>query len=97
MFLHTGHAEKPHALLDKLIVNHNIKNDAQLSRELGVKPPTISKIRSRTNAVGCEVILSIHERFGMPVREIRKLIEEAGEQMPLRAAAAANHSENAQQ
>ena len=77
----TMYPEKPHALLDKLQDKHHLKNDAALARELGIQPPIISKIRSHVLAVSCESILKIHERYDMPVTEIRRLIALANTQV----------------
>lgn len=61
-------------LFDALIARPEIKNDAGLSRALGVAPPVISKIRHGALKVGSSLILAIHETFDVPVAEIRRLI-----------------------
>ena len=61
-------------LLDAVKERYSIKNDAQLSRTLDVPPPTISKIRSGRVNVSADMILRIHETFGMPVADIRALL-----------------------
>ena len=60
-------------LLDTLRTRFDIKSDAALARELDVKPPQISKLRSGLLPVGATMILSIHEHLGVPVAEIRAL------------------------
>lgn len=50
------------------------KNDAQLSRALGVAPPVISKTRHGRLAVGAVMTLGIHEATGLAVREIKSYI-----------------------
>jgi len=61
-------------LLDEVKKRYEVKNDAELSRKLDVPPPTISKIRSGKVNVSADMILRIHETFGMPVKEIRELL-----------------------
>ena len=61
-------------LLDKIKELYNIKNDAQLCRTIGARPPTISKIRSGKVKVSADMILKIHETLGMPVADIRALL-----------------------
>lgn len=63
-------------LLDTLRARFDIKSDAALARELEVKPPQISKLRSGLLPVGATMILSIHEHLGVPVKEIRALADE---------------------
>lgn len=66
--------KQTHTLLDFIIEVHKLKNDRGLSRVLEVGQPTISKIRSRYFPVSSDMILRMHEKLGMPVAEIRKLI-----------------------
>lgn len=61
-------------LLDEVKKRYEVKNDAELSRKLDVPPPTISKIRSGRISVSADMILRIHETFGMTVKEIRELL-----------------------
>jgi len=61
-------------LLDTIKERYSIKSDAELSRKLDAPPPTISKIRSGRVNVSADMILRIHETFGMTVKEIRKLL-----------------------
>lgn len=61
-------------LFDALIERQKLKNDAGLARWLDVRPPVISKIRHGKLDVGPSYILAIHEKCGMPVKEIRSLI-----------------------
>lgn len=70
----------PHLLLDTIIQQEKLKNDAQLCRILEVRPATISKIRNGINRLSPELILAFHETFGMPVAAIRKLAPEAPKQ-----------------
>lgn len=63
-------------LLDAVIANLNIKNDAQLSRILEIAPGNLSKIRHGHLKVGATLILRIHELtdYKMSVKEIKGLI-----------------------
>ena len=61
-------------LLDALRVRFQIKNDAALARALDISPPQICKLRGGAT-MGASVILSIHERLGVTVKEIRELAE----------------------
>lgn len=61
-------------LLDTLKEKYELKNDAEVSRRLGVPPPIISKIRHGKANVSAEIILRIHENLGMPVADIRALM-----------------------
>jgi plasmid maintenance system antidote protein VapI len=58
-------------LLDFLITEHDLKNDAALAREMKVAPPVISKLRKGSLQLGPTYILHIHEHFGIAVGEIR--------------------------
>jgi hypothetical protein len=70
----TGHTIHPHKLLDTLLERGSLKNDAALARELNVAPPVISKIRHHLLPVGPTHILAIHEKFAIPVKEIREAL-----------------------
>jgi hypothetical protein len=70
----TKEAFNPNNLLDVLIRNMSLKNDAALSRALEVAPPVISKIRHRRLPVGASLLLRMHEVSKMSVRELRDLM-----------------------
>ena len=59
-------------LLDFLIAEHGLKNDAELAREMNVAPPVISKLRHDHLPLGPTYILHIHEHFHIGVAEIRQ-------------------------
>lgn len=61
-------------LLDQLLADNKLKNDAALARELGVAPPVVSKLRHGRLAVGPTLILMIHEKFGVAVKSIRETL-----------------------
>ena len=64
----------PNRLLDFLIDKMRTKNDAGLSRELGVAPPVISKIRHRRLPVGASMLIRMHEISDLSIRELRNLM-----------------------
>jgi hypothetical protein len=59
-------------LIDLLIKDYSLINDAGVARALKVAPPVISKIRNHKLPVGATMILAIHEKFGKPINDIRK-------------------------
>lgn len=61
-------------LLDLAAEMLKAKNDAQLSRALGVAPPVISKVRHARLGVGPALVIKLHEATGLPVREIKSYI-----------------------
>jgi transcriptional regulator with XRE-family HTH domain len=60
-------------LIDHLRREHKIRTDAELAKQIGVKPPAISKLRHGTSALTPAIILKIHEALNMPVKEIRRI------------------------
>ena len=63
----------PNPLLDALIDKLKLKNDAELCRVLEVQPPIISKIRHRKLNVGATILLRMHEKSNIPIRELKEL------------------------
>lgn len=63
-----------HPLLDHLLTEHKLKNDAELSRVLEVGPPVVSKIRHGRLPVTATLILRMHEKLGVPVKTIRQFV-----------------------
>jgi hypothetical protein len=72
----------PNPLLDTLIQRMQLKNDAELCRVLEVQPPIISKIRHRKLNVGATILLRMHEKSNIPIRELKELTAEARAEMP---------------
>lgn len=68
---------QPHALFDAIIFNFSLKNDSALARALGLTPPVVSKIRSRTRPLCPSVMLKIHDATGWSIKEIKTLIAES--------------------
>lgn len=64
----------PNRLLDTVIVALGLKNDAALSRALGVPPPQLSKVRHRRLPVAAGLIILIHEATTFSIAEIRDLM-----------------------
>jgi plasmid maintenance system antidote protein VapI len=61
-------------LFDKLREEFQIPSDAALARELDLASPDISKARKK-GEISDRMILRVHEYLGMPVFEIRQLLE----------------------
>jgi hypothetical protein len=64
----------PNHLLDALIEQLNLKNDAALARALEVAPPMISKIRHRALPVGGAMLIRMHEISELSIAELRLLM-----------------------
>jgi predicted house-cleaning noncanonical NTP pyrophosphatase (MazG superfamily) len=67
----------PNKLLDTLIEKLHLKNDAELCRVLEVQPPIISKIRHRKLNVGATILLRMHEKSNIPIRELKELTSDS--------------------
>ena len=64
----------PNRLLDTLINNLRLKNDAALSRALEVAPPVISKIRHKRLTVGASLLIRMHEVSNISIKDLRFLM-----------------------
>ncbi|MES2107073.1 MAG: hypothetical protein V4634_23880 [Pseudomonadota bacterium] len=64
----------PNRLLDALIEQLQLKNDAALSRALEVAPPIISKIRHRTMPVGASMLIRMTEISGLEIGQLRTIL-----------------------
>lgn len=71
---------KPHALVDFLREKLHCVNDYEVAREIGCAPSMISKFRHRTCQVSAALMIEIHEKYDMPISQIKLLIEQANEQ-----------------
>ena len=69
----------PNRLLDTLIEHMQLKNDAQLSRRLGIPPPVVSQMRHRKLTVGATMLLRMHEESGLSIADLKDLLAEATE------------------
>ena len=64
----------PNALLDHLIKQLDLKNDAALARALDVASPVISKVRHGRLSVGATMLISMHEVSGISIKDLRELM-----------------------
>ncbi len=64
----------PDALLDAIIKQLHLKNDAALSRLLNVAPPVISKIRHRKLTIGASLLVRMNEITGLNIKVLRALM-----------------------
>jgi plasmid maintenance system antidote protein VapI len=62
-------------LLDELQSRFDIKNDRQLAAKLDVSTPVMSRVRNGKCAVSADIMIRIHEVFGLPIAEIKGLCE----------------------
>lgn len=64
----------PDRLLDELLSRLCLKNDAALSRALGVAPPRLSKLRHRRLPVAADLMIQIHDVTKLSIDDIRRLM-----------------------
>lgn len=64
----------PNRLLDTLLDNLRLKNDAALCRFLEIAPPILSKIRHRRLPVGASLLIRMHEASGLNIKDLRFLM-----------------------
>ena len=64
---------KPHKLLDTIIAEFNLKNDAALCRLLEIDKGQISKLRNGRLPVNATHILYIHDVTGWEIKRIKQL------------------------
>ena len=64
----------PNRLLDFLLEQLNLKNDAALCRLLEVSPPVISKVRHKRIPVGASLLIRMHEVSGLDIKDLRHLM-----------------------
>ncbi|AMP15771.1 hypothetical protein [Collimonas pratensis] len=60
-------------MLDVVIEQQNLKNDAALARVLQVAPPIISKARNEIQPLGSSLLVKLHELTGKSTIEIKAL------------------------
>jgi plasmid maintenance system antidote protein VapI len=68
-------------LLDVIIKEFALKNDAQLAKKLGVKPSRISKMRHGTLPVNDMFILRVYDNTGWSIERIREEIKKGEESL----------------
>lgn len=64
-------AAKQSSLLDNIMKDANIKNDAHLSRLTEVSPPVISKLRNGWLPMGPSMLISLNEVSGRSIRDMK--------------------------
>jgi len=65
----------PHILMDAIIAEFYLKNDAALSEFLGTAPPYVSKLRHGTHGVSGDMILRIYDKTGWSIEKIRSYLK----------------------
>ncbi len=73
-FLSTPANYDPNQLLDMLLMQLNLKNDAALSRVLDVARPVLTGIRLGTLGVGAWLLIRISEVSGMSIGDLRRIM-----------------------
>ena len=61
-------------LLDTVMAKLGVKNDAALSRELGVSPTIVSNIRNVKVALSAAMMIRIHDVADMSITTIRSFL-----------------------
>ncbi|MDQ1818190.1 hypothetical protein RBA41_33330 [Massilia sp. CCM 9210] len=61
-------------LLDAVMAKLGVKNDAALSRELGVSPTNVSNIRNVKVALSAAMMIRIHDVADMSITTIRSFL-----------------------
>lgn len=72
--LMTNPTYDPDRLLDAMLETMKLKNDAALSRQLGIMPPVLSKIRHRRTPVSAWLLTLLHEHSDMPIAQLKSLM-----------------------
>lgn len=67
-------ARQASALFDRVMSHMDWKNDAALSRAIGVSTPAISKVRNGRLPVGADMLIRLHEETGIPIRELKNYL-----------------------
>lgn len=62
-------------LFDHIKETYSIKNDRTLAKELGLSHPTVSRIQSGKARVTAEIMIAIHEKYGMSIADIKAMIQ----------------------
>jgi plasmid maintenance system antidote protein VapI len=58
-------------LFDALIAKFGLRNDADLAYSLEVDPCNVSRLRAGRRQIGHELVLRIHDVFGLAVADIK--------------------------
>ena len=62
----------PEKLLDRLCTAVGARSYSALGRVIDVSPSVLSKVRHRRLAISGEILLRMHEKTGIPIRELRR-------------------------
>lgn len=62
----------PEKLIDRLCTAVGARSYSALGRVIDVSPSVLSKVRHRRLAVSSEILLRMHEKTGIPIRELRR-------------------------
>ncbi|MFJ2989990.1 hypothetical protein ACIPF8_19160 [Collimonas sp. NPDC087041] len=60
-------------MLDVVLEQQNLKNDAALARAIQVAPPVISKARNEVQPLGSTLLVKLHEFTGKTTLELKAL------------------------
>ena len=63
------------AMLDYISKHLGLKNDAHLSRFLGMRPSVVCKMRTGMLRVSPETLITLHERTYLPMHYLIDLVE----------------------
>lgn len=63
-------------LLDKIVRDLGLRNDAALSRALEVSPSMICKIRSGTTPFTDLMLIIVHEATGLSIKELKAILRD---------------------
>jgi hypothetical protein len=66
--------QDPNRFLDFLLGHLDLKNDAALSRRMGVPPPVLSKFRHFRVPVGPAFLIQAHDYTGLSLNELRAIL-----------------------
>jgi hypothetical protein len=67
-------AKGSNKLLDAVMENLQLKNDAALCRVLEVAPPVVSKLRHGSLHIGPSMLIRMHEETGLSIREMKSYL-----------------------
>lgn len=64
-----------HPLLDALISEMQLKNDAGVATFLNLAPPHVSRLRHRKLLINGDIILRIYDKTGWSIEKIRSYLK----------------------
>ena len=62
----------PERLFEHLYTLLGASSYSALSRQLGISPSAVCKLRHRERPITAEILLKVHEATGIPLRELRR-------------------------